>query len=129
MSVAPILDLRKAIVAHLRNDTSVTTTPVSNRIYGEKAPAKPIAPFVRYGVSDAEPGFNILAPIHVFAKDEFTDDVNAIAEAVGKSLDGAVLSLGDGRDAYLTWAGHRVSGREGEWFVTVTINARIPRCC
>jgi len=129
MSVAPILALRQAIVTHLRADAAVTATAVGTRIYGERAPANPQSPFARYGVSDALPGFDISAPIHIFSKAEFTDDVNSIAEAIGRSLDGAVLDLSDDRKAYLSWEGQRVVGSEEEWHAIVTIGARIPRSC
>lgn len=131
MSVAPILDLREAIVTHLLADTSVTSTAVDDRIYGERAPANPAFPFVRYGVSDALPGYDITAPLHVFSKAAFTDDVNAIAEAIGNSLDGMVLTLDSGRKAYLTWQSARVVGGndQNEWHAIVTFGAMVPRDC
>lgn len=130
MAAAPILALRRAIVTHLRADTAVTATAVGARIYGEKAPASPTFPFARYGSSDAAPGFEIEAPVHVFSKDEFTDDVNAIAEAIGNSLDDKVLDLGAGRKAYLTWTGVRVIGAAvDEWHAIVAFSARVPRDC
>lgn len=129
MSVAPILALRKAIVTHLRADTAVTSTAIGERSYGERPPKAPGWPFLMYGMSDAQPGYEINAPLHIFSKDPFTDDVNAVAEAVGASLDGAVMMLGDGRKAYLTWAGVRVVGSEEEWHSIVTISARVPRDC
>lgn len=130
MPVAPILSLRRAIVTHLRADTVVTATAVAGRIYGEKAPATLQWPFARYGASDAVPGFEIEAPIHVFSKDEFTDDVNGIAEAIGNSLDGTVLDIGSGRKAYMTWLGVRVVGSApDEWHAIVRFSATVPRDC
>jgi hypothetical protein len=132
MSIAPILSLRKAVVTHLRADSSVTGTSVGSRIYGEKAPApdKLVWPFARYGISDAVPGHEIDAPIHVFSKAEFTDDVNAITEAISLSLDGAVLSLSDGRDAYVHWSGTRIVANDAqEWHAIVGFKATIPRGC
>lgn len=132
MSVAPILALRKAIVAHLRADTTVTNTAVGQRIYGERTPAEPQWPFVRYGVSDAVGGFEVNVPLHIFSKADYTDDVNAIAQAIGDSLEGKALTLGDSRKAYLTWAGVRVmedGAQAGAWHSIVTIAARIPRDC
>jgi hypothetical protein len=128
MSVAPILMLRRAIIAHLRADAAVTATAIGARSYGEKAPAQPTWPFLRYGMSDAVPG-DIAAPLHIFSKDPFTDDVNSIAEAVGASLDGKVLTLTDGRKAYLTWTGTRTLAGEDEWQAIVTLSARVPREC
>jgi hypothetical protein len=130
MAVAPILGLRRAIVTHLRADATVTGTAVGSRIYGEKAPASPTWPFARYGVSDAVPGFDIDAPVHVFSKNPFTDDVNAISEAIAASLDDQVLDLGDGRKAYLAWASTRlVASEPDEWHAIVSFSARIPRDC
>jgi hypothetical protein len=132
MSAAPILALRRAVVPHLRADAAVTATAIGSRIYGERAPATPTWPFARYGASDAVPGFEIEAPIHVFSKDEFTDDVNAIAEAIGNSLDGKVLDLGAGRKAYMTWLGVRVVGdaaEQSEWHAIVRFSATVPRDC
>lgn len=130
MSVAPILGLRKAVVAHLRGDSAVAATSVGTRIYGERAPAPPTWPFARYGASDAEPGHEITAPLHIFSKDPFTDDVNAIAEAVAASLDGRALTLAGGRKAYLTWAGTRVVASDAdEWHAIVSFSAVVPRDC
>lgn len=130
MSVAPILGLRRAIVTHLRADSTVTSTAVGTRIHGEKAPTTPTWPFVRYGVSEAS-GDEISVPLHVFSKDDFTDDVNAIAEAIGNSLDEITLTLGDSRKAYLSWAGVTVMGdpeEQSAWHAVVTISAKVPLC-
>lgn len=129
MSVAPILALRKAIVARLIADSAVTSTAIGERSYGEKVPARPTWPYLHYGMSDAVPGFEITAPLHIFSKDPYTDDVNVVAETVGNSLDGRVLSLGDGRKAYLTWEGVRIVGGDDEWHAVVNIGARVPRDC
>lgn len=132
MSVAPILGLRQAIITHLRADPAVTATAIGSRIYGEKVPANPTWPFARYGVSDAGPGFEIAAPVDIFSKAEFTDDVNSIAETIGNSLDGKVLALADGRKAHVTWAGVRLAGDAATadaWHATVLFSARVPRDC
>ena len=130
MGVAPILDLRRAMVTHLRADSAVTSTSVSNRLYGEKAPAALTWPFGRYGISDAQPGDKIAVPFHLFSKDPFTDDVNGIAEAIGNSLDGKVLTLNGGRKAYITWTGTRLVASEAdEWHAIVGFDATIPRDC
>jgi hypothetical protein len=132
MSVAPVLALRKAIVTHLRADAAVTATSVNTRIYGERTPNNPTFPFARYGASDALPGFDITAPLHVFSKDAFTDDLNAIAEAIGNSLDGKTLTLTGFGKAYLSWQGTRVisDGTEAsEWHAIVTMGAMVPRDC
>jgi hypothetical protein len=129
MSVAPILGLRRAIVSHLRADVAVTSTSVGQRIYGERTPATLTWPFARYGVSDAS-GEDIIVPVHIFSKDAFTDDVNAIAEAIAGSLDERTLALGDDRRAYIAWETSRlVASDEHEWHSIVTFSARIPKDC
>jgi hypothetical protein len=129
MSVAPTLALRKAIVAHLRSDTAVTATALGQRIYGARPPAEPQWPFMRYGTADAVPGYVITAPLHVFSKADYDDDVTAMAEAIGQSLDGKVLALSDGRRAHLVWAGVRVMGDASEWHAVVSVTATVPRDC
>lgn len=139
MSVAPILGLRKAIITHLRADASVTslgTPALAARIYGERTPAEKVWPFVRYGQSDALAGYEITAPIHVFSKAEFTDEVAQIAEAIGNSLDpddrGLVLVLSDGRLARLRYLGHQVIPDAAEataWHAIVRIGANVVKEC
>lgn len=135
MSVAPILGLRKAIVTHLRADTIVTTLgspALGARIYGERTPATLTWPFVRYGQSDARRGFEITAPIHVFSKATHTDEVAAIAEAIGNSLDGVVLTLADGRKARLLYISHQVfpdAAEASAWHALVRVDANVVLEC
>lgn len=131
MSVAPILGLRRAIITHLRADSSVTSTALGNRIYGERAPATPTWPFMRYGVSDAMPGYDIAVPLSVFSKADYTDEAAAIGEAIGASLDGKALTLGDGRVAHLYFRGMQMlSEPDGDgWHAVVSIGARVARNC
>ncbi len=132
MSIAPILSLRRAIVTHLRADSTVTSTAVGQRIYGERAPAAPVWPFVRYGQSDAVPGFQITAPIHVFSKAEYTDEAAEIAEIIGASLSGKVLALDDGRKARLRYAGHQIipdAAEASAWHAIVRIEANVIAEC
>lgn len=135
MSVAPILGLRRAIVAHLRADTNVTTLgspALGARIYGERTPAVLTWPFVRYGQSDARPGFEITAPLHAFSKATYTDEVAAIAEAIGNSLDGQVMTLADGRKARLRYVGHQVvpdAAEASAWHAIVRVDANVVLEC
>lgn len=132
MSVAPILGLRRAIITHLRADSSVTALVPSARIYGERAPATLTWPFVRYGVSDAVPGYDITVPISVFSKSDYTDEAAAIGETIGASLDSAVLTLSDGRKAVLRYVGMRLipdADETAAWHGIVTIGARVARDC
>lgn len=131
MSVAPILALRRAIITHLRADSSVTSTALGTRIYGERAPAIPTWPFMRYGISDAVPGYEITVPLSIFSKADYTDEAAAIGEAIGASLDSKAMVLGDGRVAHLRYRGMRLlveSDGEG-WHAIVTIAARVERDC
>jgi hypothetical protein len=131
MSVFPVLALRQAAVRHLRADLSVTGTGIADRLFGERVRAEPTWPFARCGMIDAA-GEDGVMPWHIFSKDDFTDDVNGIAEAIGKSLDGATLQLGDGQRAYLTWQGVMLAGDRDEasaWHATVRIGVRVPRSC
>lgn len=128
MSVAPILALRKAIIAHLRADSAVLATGIGARSYGEKPPTPPTWPFLQYGMSDAVPT-EIAAPLHIFSKNAYTDDLNTIAETVGASLDGKTIVLGDGRRAHLTWEGVRTVQGDDEWHAVVNIGATVPRDC
>ena len=132
MAVAPILLLRRAIVAHLRADATVTALIPAARIYGARSPATPVWPFVRYGVSDAVPAYEITAPLHVFSKADFTDEAVLIADAIGNSLDEQVLGMSDGRNAHLRWAGARVipdAAEASAFHAIVTIAATVAREC
>jgi hypothetical protein len=89
------LEIRRAIVAHLRADASVTALVPAERIYGEwPTVTDPDWPFIRMGYSDAaafeasgwsgsESGFTI----HVFAEGPGTDAVQTIAKRVQRSME------------------------------------------
>jgi hypothetical protein len=135
MKAAPILEVRRGIVTHLRADPAVTslgTPALDARIYGERTPATLTWPFVRYGQSDAVFGWDVSAPIHVFSKTDYTDEVSAISEAIGESLDDVVLAFADGRKAHLRYLGHLIipDGAEASaWHGIVRIGARVAVEC
>ena len=95
------LPLRQAIVSLLRTDTDLTALVPAERVYGERSPASPTFPFVRYGVSDigATGGATSL---HVFSKSGFTDQAANIAARIVEALDGKTLATGS-RKVTLTW--------------------------
>lgn len=88
------LDIRKAIVAHLRADTSVTNLVPAERIYGEQpAVSVPDWPFIRFGMPIAAPweatcydGSQNRVTLHVFAEGPGTDAVARIAASVVASM-------------------------------------------
>jgi hypothetical protein len=88
------LDIRKAVVAHMRADAALISLVPSNRIYGEQPTAAvPDWPFIRYGYPIAVPweatcydGSQNRATIHVFADGPGTDSVARIAKAVVASM-------------------------------------------
>lgn len=84
------LDVRKAVVAHLRADPQLTALVPSARVYGEQpAEAVPDWPFIRYGYPIATPweatcydGSENRVTIHAFASGPGTDAVATIAKRV-----------------------------------------------
>ncbi len=115
MANDPTLALRRAIIGALKADSGVTDLVADGRVYGERALAKPIFPFIRYGITDARPkrgtcwdGATIDLPIHAFSKAEFTDEAVNINRAIQLALDGKALQLEGGATAYVTWAGSTV---------------------
>lgn len=93
MSIDLSLELRKAVVAHLRGDANITTLVPSAKIYGEFAASEDF-PFIRIGYASAQ-GFDATGPwngsesdltIHVFADGPGTDAVMTIAKRVVASM-------------------------------------------
>lgn len=131
MSVPPILGTRQVVIEHLKADATLTALLPEGRIFGERADADVRWPYSRFGEPDARPG-DISFPIHVFSKERFTDQVNAIAEAIGHSLHGAVLELDDGRKINVAFVSTRTvpDGRDPDaWHAIVTFAATIARDC
>lgn len=91
------LDIRRAIVAHLRSDADVIALVPSSRIMGEFAVIpngeQPTFPFIRMGYSSARPfeavcwdGSENTVTVHVFAQGPSSDSVEAISKRVINSI-------------------------------------------
>lgn len=84
------LDVRKAVLAHLRLDAALTALVPSARIYGEQATESvPEWPFIRLGYPIAAPweatrmdGSENRVTVHAFASGPGTDAAAAIAKRV-----------------------------------------------
>ena len=132
MSAPPILYTRRKIVARLKADGVVTALLPSGQIYGERSDADTAWPFSRCGEFEGEPGHSVRGNVHVFSKSDFTDEVAQIAEAIGSSLDGAVLELADGRRANVDVVRTRIlpdPAEQSAWHGIVSIVTTIPRDC
>lgn len=90
------LEIRRAIVAHLRADATVTALVPAERIYGEwPAVTDPDWPFIRMGYASAEAfeatgwsGSESDFRIHVFANGPGTDAAMTIGKRVQRSMEG-----------------------------------------
>lgn len=89
------LEIRRAIVAHLRADATVTAIVPAARIFGEFRPVTASSdwPFIRIGYSSALPfeaqcwsGSQNTLTIHVFANGPTTDSVETISKRVIQSV-------------------------------------------
>ena len=88
------IEVRKAVLAHLRADITVTALVPAVRIYGEQpAAAVPDWPFIRYGYPIAAPweatcydGSEHRATIHAFARGPSTDAVGLITKRIIASM-------------------------------------------
>ena len=132
MSAAPILLMRRAVVAHLRADAVVTSLLPSGRIYGERPESNAVRPFMRYGMSDSVPGYDVTAPLHIFSGSDFTDEIARIIEEIQASLDGAVLTLESGEKIYMRVTSTRIipdAAEQNAWHGVVTVKGHIPRDC
>ena len=132
MSAAPIIPFRRKVVAHLKADSVVTALMPAGRIYGERSDAETDWPFSRCGEFEGEPGHIVRGNIHVFSKSDFTDEVGGIIEAIGTSLDRAVIELADGRKAHVEVERTRIlpdPAEQSAWHGIVTVVATIKRPC
>jgi hypothetical protein len=134
MAVDPTLPLRQAVIRTLRADDALTALLPAERIYGERSPAELTWPFVRYGQADiGQVGGSL--PIHVFSKQQFTDEAASIASAIVDALDGRSLALDGGRKATLTWpeaSGTQIipdSAEADAWHAIIRFDVMIPRAC
>ena len=87
------LDVRRAIISHLRGYAPLVALVSAQRIYGEQPPADPDWPFIRYGYALIEPydaqgyeGSAQAITIHAFANGPYTDAVQRIAAQVVEAM-------------------------------------------
>jgi len=134
MASDPTLPLRQAVITKLRADPDLIGLVPAERVYGERSPAKLTWPFVRYGQSLIGQTGGVL-PIHIFSKQNFTDETAEIADAIVDALDDISLDLGNGRRATLRWpeqGGTQIIADAAEadaWHGIVRFEVAIPRAC
>lgn len=87
------LDVRQAVVSHLKGDAVLTSLVSAKSIYGEQPGAQPKWPFIRYGFpittsyeATCWSGSSHRVTIHAFARGPYTDAVLKIAAAVVDSM-------------------------------------------
>ena len=132
MSAPPILETRRKVVAHLRADAVVTALLPALQIYGERSKADTDWPFSRCGEFEGAPGHVVRGTVHVFSKEDFTDEVGQLVEVIGSSLDSAVLTLDDGRRAVLSLGTTRIlpdPEEQSAWHGVVPFIATIAKDC
>lgn len=138
MASDPTLPLRQAVITLLRADGALIALGdpalTADRIYGERSPSKLTWPFVRYGQSNIGQTGGTL-PLHAFSKAKFTDEAAEIADRIVQLLDGAILDLGGGRKATLSWpedGGTQIIPDAAEadaWHAIIRFEVAIPRIC
>lgn len=89
------LDVRRSIVAHLKNYAPLTMIVSAARIYGEEAPANTEWPFIRYGLplvgqfeATGWDGSEQEVTIHAFANGPGTDSISRAAKQVVEAMKG-----------------------------------------
>ncbi|RIJ15948.1 DUF3168 domain-containing protein [Henriciella mobilis] len=97
------LQLRQAVVAHLRSVPAVTAIVAANRIYGRRVPDNPTWPFIRYGVPDTRPyeatgqgGSDSAITVHAFARGPDEGACATLAAAIVEALSADQLPLESG---------------------------------
>lgn len=131
MSAAPVLEVRRALIAHLKADASLTSLVPAGRIYGEKSESGSW-PFIRCGEFEGAPFYEVIGNIHGFSRDAFADQAHEINARVGAALDGAVLTLSDGRRANVVVQQTRLIPDPEEssaWHSVCSILATIAKDC
>lgn len=87
------LEVRRAVVSHLKGWPALTALVSASRIYGEQPDADPTWPFIRYGYAIVAPyeaqgwdGSEQAVTIHAFANGPYTDAVHRIAKAIVEAM-------------------------------------------
>ena len=96
------LQVRQAVVAHLRSYAPLTDLISQSRIYGEQTPADVQWPFIRYGSTTLPfeatcwSGSQQNVDIHVFANGPFTDAVLRASAQVVAAMESWAPPAGTG---------------------------------
>lgn len=116
------LEIRQAVVAHLRASAGVTALVPAARIYGERAASaqgEPQWPFIRMGYANSDmfeatgwDGVETQFTVHVFADGPHTDAVQTIAKRVVTAME--------------NFAPGNMGGASADWVRTVTVPDDIP---
>lgn len=137
MARSYILPLREAIVAHLKDDTNVTTEVDASYIFGMRSPSKvwdDTAKFVRCGPPDERQrgsSADLDISLHAFVKATFDDECAVIVDKLTASLDGRVLTLDGGEKAHLNARTSTVMADSAEadaWHGIARFAARVEIC-
>lgn len=133
MRAAPILLTRRALVAYLKADSSVTGQLPAAQIFGERAAQDTPWPFSRMGEFEGtRRGQDIRGNVHVFSKGDFTDEVASLVELIATSLDSAVLTLSDGSRCVVTIEATRIlpdPEEQSAWHGIIELLATIEADC
>lgn len=131
MSAAPILAVRRAIVAALKADAALTALVPEGRIFGEKTETGSW-PFIRCSEFESDGSELVLGNIHVFSRKPFADEAHQASELVGLLLDDLVLELADGRRAHVVVGATRLIADPEEstaWHSITSVQVDVPRDC
>jgi hypothetical protein len=143
MAIDSTREVRRAILALLKNDATVLAILPKARIYSQAGATNPTWPFITYGSPSIVPlrascldGGELVVAFHGFAKQRKTgntvaetaeDHASRLGAAIARALDGKVPTIAGGV-AKIRWTGSQllVDGGEADAFHTVQ-NFRI-RC-
>lgn len=97
-----IIETQGAIVGALKASAALTALVPATRVYGPEPPATPVWPFVMCGMPDAVPSreschdTSVMSfVVHGFAKGPGNVAAAAVANAIKRTLDGAVILRND----------------------------------
>lgn len=113
------LQLRRAIIAHLRADEALHAL-VADRVYEAVPPVDAVArPYVRYGVPICAPfdavsiiGNETEIVLHVFDDGPGTDGVYSIMAAIVAAVDDADIAATDAALPIISWVGSTLAPDE-----------------
>jgi hypothetical protein len=128
------LALRQAIVEKLKANGSAVAGLVEGRVYGQKSPADPTFPFVRYGVPSTSPyeatgwfpGSSHSIALHAFSQGPGEDKCAALAAAIVAELEDDDLPLEDVGLVAIEWVSTQVLpdlGATDAWHAVIRFSA------